>query len=345
MLDKPLTLAADLFGCPNRCLHCWLGHMPNRDMGPDADRWIVDRFRPYYSTITFFSWLREPDFCPDYQARWERDKALSVGAVPPRFELASFWRLVRDPDYVNFLKEVGVRTVQLSFFGLEQTTDRYVGRPGAFRELLRAAELLTEHGISPRWQAFLNEENRLEVPELLRLAEKLELPRRCEAFGGSFRFFVHAGSCDGENRRLYPIRIRKDHIPAELIPYYWQYDELRTEAELCALWGAAQTSAEPPEEDELVLFVSNTWDLFFNYTHMRPEWRIGNLKTDPMDELIRRVTERDTPALRAARSVSLGELVRRYADPASNRAFQPEDFKSWLLNRYLEELHHDHPFL
>ena len=56
-----------------------------------------------------------------------------------------------------------------------------------------------------------------------------------------------------------------------------------------------------------------------------------------MDELIRRVMEEDTHALRAARAISLGELIRRYGDPASERAFDEEDYKQYLLNRYLEE--------
>ena len=83
---------------------------------------------------------------------------LSVNAVPPRFELGSFWRLVRDPDYAGFLKEVGVNCVQRTFFGMEETTDRYVGRKGVFR------------------------------------------------------FFVYPGTCDGENRKLYPSRIIKDIV-------------------------------------------------------------------------------------------------------------------------------------
>ena len=63
MLPKALALCVDLCGCPNRCLHCWLGHMPNRAMEPEADVWIVERFKPYFEKIEFYSWLREPDFC------------------------------------------------------------------------------------------------------------------------------------------------------------------------------------------------------------------------------------------------------------------------------------------
>ena len=331
-----LALVVDMAGCPNRCLHCWLGHMPNRTMEPGADDWIVEQFRPYFQKITFYSWLREPDFCPDYRARWEKDKRLSVGARPERFELVSFWRLVRDADYVRFLKEVGVGCVQLTFFGMEETTDRYVGRRGAFRELLQATELLLQNGIRPRWQGFLNEENRFELVRLLRLAEELALTRRCEEAGGLFRFFVHEGSCDGENRRLYPIRILKEHIPPELIPYYLDYETICTEQELCERWRDEAAPVELHTGEELVLNISNTYDVFYNFTHMTPEWRIGNLKTDPIEELVRSAVEEDTPALRTARAVSLGELARRYGDAASHRVFAPDDYRRWLLNRYLE---------
>ncbi len=334
--EKPLTLAVDLYGCPNRCRHCWLGHMPNPAMEPGADAWIVDRFQPFFGRIEFYSWLREPDFCPDYRERWERDKRLSVNDAPQRFELASFWRLVRDPDYVGFLREVGVRCVQLSFFGMEEATDRFIGRRGAFAELLRATDVLLGHGILPRWQAFIHEENRAELTELLRLSEEMELPRRAEAAGGAFRFFVHPGTCDGENRRLYPIRIRRAHIPEELIPYYLNYERNFPESELCGRWRDDDSRFVPHNGEEIVLYVAGNFDLFFNFTHMRPEWRIGNLKEDPAEELVRRVVEEDIPALRTARETSLGELVRHFGDPASDRAFEEDDYKQYLLNTCLE---------
>ncbi len=45
---KSLTIAVDMFGCPNRCRHCWLSHMPNRKMEEGADEWIVNSFKPYF---------------------------------------------------------------------------------------------------------------------------------------------------------------------------------------------------------------------------------------------------------------------------------------------------------
>ena len=129
MNKKLLSLVVDMYGCPNRCRHCWLGHMPNTKMDEGVDQWIVDYFKPHFAKIGYYSWLREPDFCYDYRERWEKDKQISVNTVPERFELASFWRLVRDPEYVKFLKEVDTKVVQLTFFGLEKMTDKYVGQP------------------------------------------------------------------------------------------------------------------------------------------------------------------------------------------------------------------------
>ena len=337
-MEKQLVLAADLYGCPNRCLHCWLSHMPNRQMEEGADEWIVEQFRPCFESIEFYSWLREPDFCPDYRVRWEADKALSVNAVPVRFELASFWRLVRDPDYVGFLKEAGVRCVQLSFFGLQQTTDRYVGRKGAYQELLKATDILLDNGIAPRWQCFINEENRDELVQLLKLSREQNLPGRCESFGSEFRFFVNEGSCDGENRKLYPIRICKENVPKELIPYYPDYNELLSEKELYSELINDSAHFVPHNKDKIVLYIANNYDLFFNFTHMRPEWRIGNLKKDPIAQLISRVLEEDIPALREARSITISELVQQYGDPLSQKAFQKEDYLMFLLNRHLERI-------
>ena len=53
--SKNLLLAVDMYGCPNRCRHCWLGHMPNRKMETGADEWIVGYFKPYFEHIGFYN--------------------------------------------------------------------------------------------------------------------------------------------------------------------------------------------------------------------------------------------------------------------------------------------------
>ena len=143
-----LSLVVDMYGCPNRCKHCWLGHMPNYKMNDNSDEFIINYFKPYFKNISYYSWVREPDYVDDYKKRWYRDNELSINKKPMRFELASFYRIVRDPEYVKFLKDVGTSVVQLTFFGLENLTDKYVGRKGAFKELLEATEILVSNEIA-----------------------------------------------------------------------------------------------------------------------------------------------------------------------------------------------------
>ncbi len=331
MCEKQLNLVVDMYGCPNRCLHCWLGHMPNRKMDADADTHIMDFFSPYFEKIAFYSWLREPDFCEDYKNRWKRDLEISKNAVPQRFELASFYRIVRDDGYIPFLRSVGVKKVQLTFFGLKRTQDKYVGRTGAFEAIMRASDMLIDGGIIPRWQCFLYEENIDEIVQIYRMAKQIK-KNRCP----ELEFFVHEGSCDGENRKLYPIRIHKNHIPAELMSVYHYYDELLTESECCELLREDDSAPDFPVEDEITLNISNEYNVFYNYTHMTKPWIIGTLKTDAPETLVQNIITGNTPALNTAKQCHWSELAAKYGDFSSGRAFNLDDYKMFLFNKHLE---------
>lgn len=330
-VSKQLDLVVDLYGCPNRCMHCWLGHMPNTSMPENADRIIMDYFSPFFSKIAFYSWLREPDFCSNYRDRWFRDIAISKNAKPQRFELASFYRIVRDDQYIPFLKEVGVKKVQLTFFGLQETQDRYVGRKGAYEEVMQASKLLMQNGITPRWQCFINEENKEEIVKIYALAKQVR-----REWCPELEFFAHEGSCDGENRKLYPIRIRKRSIPEELIPVYFGYDNLLEERECIELLKDLNEHPEFSNKGDIVLNISNTFDVFFNITHMTAPWKIGNIIADKPQVLVDRVLYEDTPAHRRAKQVTWAELACRYGDTSSEKAFSLDDYKMFLFNTFLE---------
>lgn len=333
---KSLTVCLDMCGCPNRCAHCWLGAVPNGSLTTDDLRFVAEQFRPFTSSLEVADWYREPDFHDDYKERWELCAALSDRQTP-HFELISYWRAVRDSTYLDWIKSQGVRTAQLTFFGGEALTDRYVGRRGAYRELVETAGLLLEKEIAPRIQVFVNKETLPELPLVEKMIEDLRLAERCAAFGAPFTAFVHAGSCDGENRKLYPIRIEKGHIPEELRPYYLDYDQVLTEAQCCERLRDSTAHEVPRSEDRIVLNIANTFDVYFNFSHMTAGWKIGNLKTDPREEIIHRIAEEDTPALELAHGVTLGELAERYGDPVSEKVFFLEDYQSYLLNRYIED--------
>lgn len=334
---KKLSLVVDMYGCPNRCKHCWLGHMPNHKMDDKIDEQLIEYFKPYFDSIVYYSWLREPDYCDDYRHRWIKDNEISIQEKPMRFELASFYRLVRDDAYVKFLKEVGVKKVQLTFFGLETMTDVYVGRKNAFKELLLATDILIENEIAPRWQAFINEENKYEIVKLLDVIKEHRLYERCAAFGEEFNFFVHEGSCDGENGKRYPIRINKDGIPEELLPYYLGYEEILEEKECIKQLQQSHEKIVFESSDDIVLNISNNMDVYYNYTHMAKPWIIGNILKEDAKELVRKIVEGDTFALNTIGKVSYSDLVKRYGDETSTKVFSLDDYKMYLVNRYLEE--------
>ena len=332
-----LIILADMYGCPNRCKHCWIGHMPNKKMSDNSDEIIVNYFKPHFDSITFYSWLREPDFCNDYEQRWNKDNQISVNAKPQHFELASFWRLVRDKNYVHFLKNVGVKKVQLTFFGMEEMTDWYIGRKGAFNELLQATEILLNNKIAPRWQVFINANNSASIINLLAKSKELKLSEHCKSFDQEFYFFIHSGSCDGENRKLYSIRINKEDIPSELIPYYNNFSETKTESQLYELLKNDESNFSYNIENEITLNVSNNFDVYFNFTHIHPKWKIGNILTDNSKILVQKIIDEDIPALNLAKKISVKDLTIQFGNPHSHKIFDCiDDYKAYLLNKMIE---------
>ena len=245
--------------------------------------------------------------------------------------------MVRDEEYVKFLKEVGVKKVQLTFFGLETMTDFYIGRKNAYNELLLATDILISNGIAPRWQAFIFEDNKNEIVKLLDVIDKLNLYERCASLGEEFKFFVHAGSCDGENIKQYPIRIQKENIPKQLIPYYLEYDNILEEKECVKLLSESYEKIVFEATDDIVLNISNDMNVYFNYTHMTKPWIIGNILKDDAKELVRKIVEGDTYALNMIRKCSYSELVKRYGDTTSTKVFTLDDYKMYMINRYLED--------
>ena len=325
-IGKDLVLCLDMHGCPNRCKHCWLGELPNGQIRDDYADFLVGLFRPYFRNLTFYSWLREPDFCPNYKWRWEEDKRLSSKS-PTRFELASFYRIVKDPGYVKWLKKVGTKKVQLTFFGLEKTTDEFVGRAGAYGELLQATKILLENQIEPRWQIFLYQSNKEEAVALLDVAKSM----------GVNEIIVHEGSCDGNNRNLYDIRINKSEIPEALKPYYLNYPNNLSERECVEMLRDDHSFYLPHNENEIVLYVTADLNVYYNFTNPSPAWKIGNVRDDDIDFVVRRAVAEDIPALTLAKTISIGELARRYGDMHSDKVFDLEDYKMYLLNNYLDE--------
>ncbi|MDE6583896.1 MAG: hypothetical protein K2K15_00690 [Anaeroplasmataceae bacterium] len=60
------------------------------------------------------------------------------------------------------------------------------------------------------------------------------------------------------------------------------------------------------------------------------------MKTDEPKALVSQIINEDTKALRLAKSITIKELVLKYSNKVSQKAFFLEDYKQYLFNLYLE---------
>ena len=350
--SRQIGVAFDVHGCPNACRHCWLVDRSSRPITEAQVRWGVEQLRdyrrageaePFFRTLTVATWFREPDFSDDYRRLHDLEVELSDGA-PARYELLSVWRLARDPDYAEWARQVGPDTCQISFFGLEDNTNWFCRRRGAFRDALAATERLLEVGMKPRWQFFLTRRILPELDELMRLVDRMRLRERVEVLGGEFQFFMHPPTPDGEARKIEHLRPTIDEIRGripqaleEATRRHFDRDViLRTEAELVAeildVGDKLPFAYDLP--DQYWLLVKSDLDVHFNLGTLEPWWRLGNLETDGAAAIIDAVEQNRPLGLKVNFEVPARELARQFGDPASRHVYSDAGD---LIERYLAE--------
>ncbi len=340
---KEITVCVDMYGCPNRCKHCWLGTTPNGSMAVSELEAVAERFRPFTDCLQVYDWYREPDYRDNYRELFALCNKLSDTPVQ-HYELASFWRLVRDREYAPWLSSLGLEQVQLTIFGDEKTTDFYIGRKGAYREILEAIEILIENRISPRIQTFVNKDNIHELEHTENLIRGLALEERCRFFGGRFSFFLHQGSCDGENEKLYDVRVTPEDlakVPVLLEAYTLKHFGKHSLTEVfgnteAALYEelAEDSSTASYVSDSPVFYVDKDFHVYPNISAPVSHWRLGNLKTDGAEAVLENYRGSKSAAQQIRLTVPLGQIVKAEGSRESRRLFSRGDYIEFLLNRY-----------
>lgn len=346
MKFNKITVCLDMYGCPNRCKHCWLGTTPNGNMSVSEIEFAAEQFRLYTDCFQIYDWYREPDYRDKYHELYRLCNQLSDKPIE-HFELISFWRLVRDEKYVKWLSSLGLQKAQLTIWGSQETTDFYIGREGAYTEILESIEILLKNKISPRIQTFINKSNIDELIHVESLIKRLDLEERCRSFGGEFSFFLHQGSCDGENEKLYDIRVTPEdlkHIPELLEKYtlsHFNKSKImdvfgRTEQslyeELVQDYSTASYVSDSP-----VFFIDKDFNVYPNITAPAPHWCLGNLKRHGVKIVLENYVENNSAAQRTRLTVPICDIVKTQGDSTSQRLFSKNDYIEFLLNKYCRQ--------
>jgi len=355
--SRDIAIALDMYGCPNRCRHCWLGHPSNKRLSEQDFRWAATQFRnyvrrgekqPFINNLGVMSWVWEPDFTDDYERLYELEAELS-DIKPYRFELLSIWRLARDEKYAKWAKKVGPDTCQITFFGIEETNDWFYRRRGAFQDNLIATERLLDVGIKPRWQIFLTKKIIPEVGKLLKLIDRLKLSDRVKSLGGNFDLFMHTPGPDGEARELEHLRPTLEDtrsIPSEVIESSKKHFNVEklwyTEGELIS-----QILTEKEDfpyayfyPKILCFYIKNNWDVFSNMGTLEPWWELGNLRTDSLQSIFDNFESNRVLGLETIFTVSVKELAKRFGNPKSRLVYNnKDDLESLFVGRYCEQVY------
>ncbi|MCK9222688.1 MAG: radical SAM protein [Limnochordia bacterium] len=344
-------VTVDMAGCPNRCRHCWLGHGTDQGMSEEALRWVVQQFRSYrrpddvkpvFDQIIVQTWFREPDRLPEYRRLWELEKELSYPGGALRFELASSWRLAREQDYAAWLKEVGTKVVQISFFGLEANTDYFTRRAGSFQDNLLATERLLDQSIAPRWQLFLSNRVIDELDAFVELIQELKLEERVARLGKEFVVFVNLPTPVGEafvHEHLRPSAQVLDRLPKYLsdktIKHFQAVDLSSALGKPESAWlpELSQNNEPYAQTPSLLAFlVTPELEVFTNLGELTPAWSLGNLERDGIKEIIRRYEFDVVLGLQGFYHVPVSTLATTYGRKDSALLYGKGD----LITRWLK---------
>jgi len=333
-----------MYGCPNRCKHCWLGVTPNGNLTIDDLKFVADTFRPFTNNLEINDRYREEDYPDNYKELWEITTELSDKKTP-HFENISYWRAVRDKEYIPWLYSLGVRAAQLTIFGDEEITDYFVGRKGAFKEILKTIETLLQNGIVPRIQTFIYKNNITQLPYMQQLIEELDLEKRCAYVGRKFVFFLHQGSCSGENEQFYDVWITPEDIekiPPKLIDFtlkHWDKSNItevlgKPEQEFYNQLIYDSSTMSGIVTDSPVFFIDKNLNVYPNYETPSPWWCLGNLKTDGAEKILDTYINNGSIAQHAMLTIPISEMVKKYGNPESMRLFGEWDYKNFILHNY-----------
>lgn len=171
-------------GCNNRCRHCSMSAEPTAKTFLSLDE-IGKIFEQLDSanrdSPPLFGKLNvllsyEPMAHPDIADIWQLIASMPRTQRSVEVVATNGSRIARAKDYRDLLKKMkdaGLKTIQLSPYGLESTHDWFASREGAFQDLMSAAKRGVDVGLMINWQYFFHKKNVNELQELVNYGREI----------------------------------------------------------------------------------------------------------------------------------------------------------------------------
>lgn len=261
----------------------------------------------------------------------------------------SVWRIARDKDYVKWAKDIGTEKCQITFFGLEENTDYFAGRKGAFKDNLIATDRLIEEGIVPRWQLFLNEKNKGELQAFTKLIEDLKFEDRVKSMGKEFEFFAYLPAPYGEAFNLESIRPKADIV--DFIPKYLKDKTLKhcNAKDMKEILGYEESKLLPKllENNDslndypfiLSLMITSDFEVYCNAGEVVPWWSLGNLNKDSVKTIMDNYINNASLGLKLMYEVPISELAKECGNIDGRSIYTEEDLIMKYIHMYGEKLY------
>ncbi|MCL1883460.1 MAG: radical SAM protein, partial [Defluviitaleaceae bacterium] len=178
------------------------------------------------------------------------------------------------------------------------------------------------------------------------LIESLDLENRCTGLDKEFSFFLHQGSCSGENEQFYDVWITSEDvekIPPKLHDFTIKHfntkdiNEVLGETEQSHYIQLIHNSSPMDSivTDKPVFFVDKDFNIYPNYETPSLAWRLGNLKTDSVKKVLDTYVNNISVAQHIMMTTPINEMVKKHGNPESLRLFCEWDYKNYLLLKHL----------
>lgn len=342
--NNKFSLAFDIYGCPNRCKHCWIGYPKHSNMNPNEVIDVFLRIKEEQNTFLHYNSeleyidasFREPHYGNDYKDLYKRIDYINGCSleVDKNFELISLWRLNHDESYLPWIKARGIKRVQLKVFGMEETNDFFYGREGAHNELISGTNNLVDNGIIPRWQVYPNKMGIDELYDVIQLAHSLDLFNKVRRLGEEFNLKGNPYDPSGAGFNYHHLRIDKADIsrcPVDMI----DINRLRTESEMVKYLLINGEVTALPRNHNLWFYVTADWNVYPNFSEIAPWWKLGNLKKNKWHEILSRYVNNDNLGLKVMTEISLKELAIKCGNPDGDKVFTNDSqYGEYLLGKY-----------